>query len=99
MFDPHSFRAYDFLKDGIPVTVRSIHLNDSGGVLDAFNRLDKDSIYRRFFRLNEELTATELQQLTHNECAIGCRPNGVKLKCDRQNRLADIPPRKSPTAP
>jgi RimJ/RimL family protein N-acetyltransferase len=67
MFDPHSYKASDFLKDGTQVTIRSIHPNDSGGVLDAFNRLDRDSIYRRFFRLKKELTATELQQLTHDD--------------------------------
>jgi hypothetical protein len=61
MFDPHSYKANEFLKDGTPVTIRSIHRNDSGGILDAFNRLDKESIYRRFFRLKKELTATELQ--------------------------------------
>jgi RimJ/RimL family protein N-acetyltransferase len=67
MFDPHSYMASEFLKDGTPVIIRSIHPNDSGGVLDAFNRLDKDSVYRRFFRFKKELTATELQQLTHDD--------------------------------
>lgn len=67
MFDPHNYKANEFLKDGTPVTIRSIHRNDSGGILDAFNRLDKESIYRRFFRLKKELTATELQQLTHDD--------------------------------
>jgi RimJ/RimL family protein N-acetyltransferase len=66
MFDPHRYVASEFLKDGTPVTIRSIHPNDSGGILDAFNRLDKESIYRRFFRLKKELTETELQQLTQD---------------------------------
>jgi RimJ/RimL family protein N-acetyltransferase len=67
MFDLHPYKAREFLKDGTPVTIRSIHPDDSGGILDAFNRLDRDSIYRRFFRLKKELTATELQQLTQDD--------------------------------
>jgi RimJ/RimL family protein N-acetyltransferase len=65
--DLHRYEARDFLKDGAPVTIRSIHPDDGGGIVDAFNRLDKDSIYRRFFRLKKELTATELEQLTHDD--------------------------------
>jgi RimJ/RimL family protein N-acetyltransferase len=67
MLDPHPYKAREFLKDGTPVTIRSIHPDDSSGILNAFNRLDRDSIYRRFFRLKKELTATELQQLTQDD--------------------------------
>jgi hypothetical protein len=67
MFDPLSYRESALLKDGTPITIRSIQRDDRGGILDAFNRLDKASIYRRFFRLKKELTASELEQLTDDD--------------------------------
>jgi GNAT superfamily N-acetyltransferase len=52
------------LKDGEKVTVRAIRPDDAARILDAFGRLDRDSIYRRFFSPKKELSDAELKQLT-----------------------------------
>jgi RimJ/RimL family protein N-acetyltransferase len=39
-------------------------MDDGGHILDAFNTLDRESIYRRFFSPKKELSDAELKQLT-----------------------------------
>lgn len=56
--------ASDHLKDGTQVTVRAISIDDRDGVLSAFDNLDRESVYTRFFTPKRELTEAELQQLT-----------------------------------
>jgi hypothetical protein len=63
-----SFWQNAVAANGAQISPRVMRPNvPPSGILDAFNRLDRDSIYRRFFRLKKELTATELQQLTQDD--------------------------------
>jgi RimJ/RimL family protein N-acetyltransferase len=62
--DHHNYHVRETLKDGTEVTVRAIRTDDGGRILDAFNRLDRESIYRRFFSPKKELSDAELKQLT-----------------------------------
>jgi RimJ/RimL family protein N-acetyltransferase len=62
--DPRHYVASEALKDGTEVTVRAIHLDDAYALLKAFNDLDRESVYRRFFTPKKELTDDELTQLT-----------------------------------
>jgi GNAT superfamily N-acetyltransferase len=63
--DPGNYSANDKLKDGTKVTVRAIRHDDGPAILEAFNQLDAESIYRRFFSPKKELSDAELKELTH----------------------------------
>jgi RimJ/RimL family protein N-acetyltransferase len=62
--DPRYYVASETLKDGTLVTIRAIRLDDADALLKAFNNLDRESVYRRFFSPKKELTDDELAQLT-----------------------------------
>src|SRR5262245_31771915 len=62
--DARSYSAAETLKDGTPVTVRAICREDAGTILKAFQDLDRESVYRRFFSPKKELSPAELGQLT-----------------------------------
>jgi RimJ/RimL family protein N-acetyltransferase len=64
MMDPQNYAASETLKDGTPVTIRAIRHDDGNTILDAFKKLDRDSVYRRFCSPKKDLTAAELEQLT-----------------------------------
>jgi GNAT superfamily N-acetyltransferase len=64
VIDVRNYSAAETLKDGSPVTVRAIRAQDRQGVLDAFGKLDRDSVYTRFFSFKKGLTDAELDQLT-----------------------------------
>jgi len=65
VIDPRSYCAAEKLKDGTPVTVRAIRLDDREGILAAFRELDPESIYTRFFTYKNRLTDAELLQITN----------------------------------
>jgi RimJ/RimL family protein N-acetyltransferase len=62
--DPRNYLAHENLKDGTEVTVRAIRAADAAGILHAFNKLDPESIYRRFFSPKKELSDAQLKHLT-----------------------------------
>ena len=49
--DPQNYTASETLEDGSPVTIRAIRHDDGNTILEAFKNLDRDSVYRRFFKL------------------------------------------------
>ena len=51
------------LRDGTPVRIRVARPEDRDKVVAAFNELEPDSVYKRFFSARKELTATELDRL------------------------------------
>jgi RimJ/RimL family protein N-acetyltransferase len=62
--DVRNYSAVDVLRDGTPVTVRAIGKEDAKSVLTAFEELDPESIYTRFFTFKKSLSDTEVRQLT-----------------------------------
>jgi hypothetical protein len=69
VIDPRNYVARETLKDGTEVTVRAIRADDGTRILKAFNALDRESIYRRFFSPKKELSDAELKQLTEVDCS------------------------------
>jgi RimJ/RimL family protein N-acetyltransferase len=61
--DLSNYCVHETLKDGTKVLVRAIRPDDGARVLEAFNELDRDTIYRRFFELKKELSADELKSV------------------------------------
>jgi RimJ/RimL family protein N-acetyltransferase len=64
MLDVRNYTASEILRDGTPVTVRAIRRDDSGRILAAFDRLDRESVYTRFFTYKKDLTDAEFRNLT-----------------------------------
>ena len=64
MIDARNYTASETLKDGTPATVRAIRSDDGNGILAAFDRLDRESIYTRFFTYKKELPDADLRGLT-----------------------------------
>jgi GNAT superfamily N-acetyltransferase len=64
VIDLGNYSVRERLKDGTDVTVRAIRPEDAVHILDAFSKLDKEAIYRRFFSPKKELSDAELKQLT-----------------------------------
>ena len=64
MVDPRNDVVPETLKDGTEVTIRAIRADDGARILEAFNALDRELIYRRFFSPKKELSDAELRQLT-----------------------------------
>ena len=64
MIDARNYAASETLRDGTPVTVRAIRRGDCSGILAAFERLDRESVYTRFFTYKKELSDADLRGLT-----------------------------------
>jgi RimJ/RimL family protein N-acetyltransferase len=62
--DPSRYSVRETLKDGTPAVIRAIRHTDGKALLDAFQGLDRESIYRRFFTPKIELSKSELEALT-----------------------------------
>jgi RimJ/RimL family protein N-acetyltransferase len=64
VIDARNYTASETLRDGAPVTVRAIRRDDGSGILAAFDRLDRESVYTRFFTYKKELSDADLNGLT-----------------------------------
>lgn len=59
-----NFEATETLKSGLSVKVRAIRPDDKAGMLEAFGRLDPESVYTRFFQYKPLLSNRELKTAT-----------------------------------
>jgi len=64
VIDARNYTASESLRDGTPVTIRAIRREDSNRILAAFDRLDRESVYTRFFTYKKGLADAELKNLT-----------------------------------
>ena len=64
MIDARIYLAATTLNDGTPAIVRAIRPDDWRAVLSAFEGLDAESVYRRFFTYKKTLADDELRQIT-----------------------------------
>jgi len=55
------------LRDGTPVVIRVIRPDDRDRIVEAFGKLEPDSIYTRFFSARKALTAAELERLGNTD--------------------------------
>jgi len=64
VIDARSYLASETLRDGTPVTVRAIRPDDWRAVLSAFQGLDREAVYTRFFTYKKTLNDDELRRIT-----------------------------------
>ena len=61
--DPRSFRVEERLRDGTPLTIRSVRPDDRERMREAYARLSPEAIYLRLFAPKKELAESELTRL------------------------------------
>jgi RimJ/RimL family protein N-acetyltransferase len=64
MINASNYSVTEFLKCGAPFHVRSIRPDDKDKLLSAFQHLDQEAIYTRFFSFKKTLSSSELTQAT-----------------------------------
>ncbi len=63
MTDARNFSVDDTLRNGLRVTIRAVRTEDRVRIAKAFEQLDRESVYTRFFSYKSELSASELDQI------------------------------------
>lgn len=66
---PVQFRREARLRDGTPVLIRAARPDDRQRIVDAFHKLDPETVYRRFFSAKRELSEADLGRLDSNDYA------------------------------
>jgi len=64
MIDAANYDQPETLKDGTVVTVRAVRPDDKRRIVDAFQKLDTQSVFTRFFHHKQDLSAAELKDAT-----------------------------------
>ena len=62
--NPATYDEQVTLKSGVEARIRAIRPDDKSRILEAFNNLEPESIYTRFFTAKKTLTEDELRKLT-----------------------------------
>jgi RimJ/RimL family protein N-acetyltransferase len=64
MIDPSRFAVAETLRNGLAVTIRAVRTDDRDRMVAAFQKLERETIYARFFSYKNELTEAELKHFT-----------------------------------
>ena len=67
MTDPTDFLVTDTLRDGTAVTIRHVRPDDRDRLARAFRKLERETVYTRFFRYVTELTEEQLRRATQTD--------------------------------
>ncbi len=61
--DARHFSMDTTLRNGTPVRIRAARPDDRARIVEAFGKLDRESVYTRFFSYRNELTPAQLARL------------------------------------
>jgi len=61
MLDARHYLASETLRNGLEIRIRALHPDDGERIVEAFSKLDPESIYTRFFRYKKEVSEADLQ--------------------------------------
>src|ERR1700733_10724582 len=64
MQDPTRYASQEILRDGTAVTVRAARADDGPRIVRAFHKLERDTIYTRFFGYKADISEVELSRLS-----------------------------------
>jgi GNAT superfamily N-acetyltransferase len=64
MLNVSNYNRIEILKNGQKVRIRAIRADDKARILEAFENLEAESIYTRFFQAKKTLTDRELKAIT-----------------------------------
>jgi RimJ/RimL family protein N-acetyltransferase len=64
MKDIQNYNVTEQLRDKRTVTIRAIHPDDKGLIVEALNKVSAESIYRRLFTAKKDITPEGLKKIT-----------------------------------
>ena len=64
MIDHHRYAVTETLRNGLPVSIRAVRPDDRDRIVAAFGKLDRETVYKRFFSYKDELTEADLTHFT-----------------------------------
>jgi RimJ/RimL family protein N-acetyltransferase len=64
MQDPTRYTSQEILRDGTTVTVRAARAGDGPRIDRAFHKLERDTVYTRFFGYKADVSEAELSRIT-----------------------------------
>ncbi len=67
MRDPKEYIFNETLKDGTPVILRGTRPEDGPNIRQAFRKLERETVYTRFFGPKSDLSETDLKRLTSTD--------------------------------
>lgn len=85
MIDARNYSATETLRNGLEVCIRAARPEDSELVVEAFRKLDPESVYLRFFGPKKELSTAELKRFREADFT-----NRVILLCTVQEDGRDV---------
>jgi RimJ/RimL family protein N-acetyltransferase len=83
--DARNYRAEDTLRNGIVITIRAVRSDDRERLSNAFAKLERESVYTRFFTYKKALSATELGHIDTMDfvrdvmLVVTTRPDGDEI--------------------
>ena len=63
MLDARNYLASETLRNGLAIRIRALRPDDSQRIVEAFNKLEPETIYRRFFRYKKEVSEADLKMI------------------------------------
>jgi len=63
MIDARNYRRDETLRDGTAITIRAVRPDDRDRIVEAFAKLERDTVYTRFFTYKKALSDAELARL------------------------------------
>ena len=61
MIDARHYLASETLRNGLEIRIRSLRPDDGALIVEAFSKLDPESVYTRFFRYKKEVSEADLR--------------------------------------
>ena len=62
MTSASAYQVQEKLRDGTPVVLRAVRPDDRARLVEAFHKLDAQTVYTRFFSSKHEITDADLSQ-------------------------------------
>jgi RimJ/RimL family protein N-acetyltransferase len=95
MIDARNYRVEETLPDGTRIVFRAARPDDRARITNAFQALDRESVYTRFFTYKNELSDAELARLDTTDfvhdvllvATIGAGPDETVIAGARYNTL------------
>jgi GNAT superfamily N-acetyltransferase len=61
MIDARHYLASETLRNGLEIRIRALRPDDGERIVEAFSKLDPESVYTRFFRYKKEVSEADLR--------------------------------------
>ena len=88
--DPSQFRQMSALRDGRPVLIRAARADDRERLVTAFQGLDRQTIYTRYFSFRKDISETEFRASGRSaiSAATSCMVGDAGQRCPKKSIIA-----------